>query len=110
MGSISRRTGTPEEELANRVKESAKEFIEIFEKYSESKLSIWYVPFSPTYSYYCFDSIAVFTLYQHRLERVEVPTFMVEKGATLYDFFRDEFEIFTNKNCPRGRKVYPPAR
>jgi hypothetical protein len=107
MTSISQRTGTPTDELANRVRESTKDFIEIFKKHGEQKLSIWYVRFAPTYSYYCFDDTAIFTLYQHRLERVEVPTFVIEKGGTLYDFFRDEFESFTDGASPRGRKVYP---
>jgi hypothetical protein len=108
MGGISKRTGADAEDLANRVRESAQDFIEIFERYGRYKLTIWYVPFAPTYSYYCFDEKAVFSIYQHRLERAEVPTFIIEKGGTLYDFFNDEFEVFTNKSSPRGKKVYPP--
>jgi hypothetical protein len=42
------------------------------------------------------------------VERVEVPTFVVEKGGTLYDFFANEFEIFTDRDSPRWRKIYPP--
>lgn len=108
MDSISLRTGTNTEDLANRVRESTKDFIGIFEKYGNHNLSIWYVPFAPTYSYYCFDEKAIFSVYQHRLERAEVPTFIVEKGGTLYDFFKEEFEIFTGRNSPRGKKIYPP--
>jgi hypothetical protein len=108
MRAICQRTGTPAEDLANRIRESTNDFIEIFEKHGAHKLSIWYVPFAPTYSYYCFDEVAVFTLYQHQVKRVEVPTFVVEKGGTLYDFFRNEFETFTDRDSPRGRKIYPP--
>ncbi len=71
------------------------------------KLEIWYVPFMPMYSCYGFGEKIVFTIYQHRKERVEVPTFIVESGGTLYEFFEQEFNSIVSGEYPIGKKVFP---
>lgn len=109
MKAICQRMGIKPEELTNRINESKDEFIEIFNKSGKAKdkLQIWVVPFAPTYSYYCFGEKAVFTLYHHRAERTDSPTFIIEKGGTLYKFFESDFDNMTMGEKPRGKKIYP---
>lgn len=57
-----------------------------------AKISIWFLPAVPHFSFYRFDRIAILALYTHRLERTAVPTFVCEMGGTLYDYIRKEFD------------------
>lgn len=109
MEAISQRTGMPASQLVDRIRSCEKDFISLFnvENKAQDKLTIWHLPFVLSYSYYRFDNTAIFTLYHHRLDRHEVPTFLIEKGGSLFDFFEDEMEVFTNETNPRGVRVFP---
>jgi hypothetical protein len=111
LSGICQRMETDAQELRNRIIESKDEFIEVFNRdgNGNQKLEIWYIPFSPVYSYYCFGEKAIFTIYQHRLERLEVPTFVIESGGTLFEFFRQEFESITEGENSRGRRIFPES-
>lgn len=109
MISITQRMGIDPDDLSKRISEATQEFIDIFKKSGKEKekLEIWYIPFAPTYSYYCFGEKAVFTLYHHKAERADCPTFTIEQGGSLYDFFEDDFENLVKQEMPRAKKVFP---
>jgi hypothetical protein len=95
------------DELSKRITETTEDYIKIFKKSGKEqrKLEIWYIPFAPAYNYYCFDEKAVFTIYDHKGERADRPSFIIERGGTLYDFFEDDFAALMK----RGRKVFPTS-
>lgn len=109
MEAISQRTGMSSEQLVDRIKAAEVDFINMFnvDGKGEEKLAIWHLPFVPSYSYYRFDNTAIFTLYHHRLDRHEVPTFLIEKGGSLFRFFEDEMNAFTSQTNRRGVRVFP---
>jgi hypothetical protein len=109
LAAIGQRTSKEVQETRNSILEAQNDFIEIFNRagHAKEKLEIWYLPYVPMYSYYRFGEKAIFTVYQHRKERIEVPTFTMESGGTLYEFFEEEFESIVNDNSPIGTKVFP---
>lgn len=105
MAELARRFQIRADEVRQRVRDSAEDFIKIFGK-SKATFSLWYLPESPVFTMYRFDHRAILALYKHRHERGEVPTFMVQKGGLIYDFLVQDFEAFVAKNG-LGRCVYP---
>jgi hypothetical protein len=109
LTTIGQKINKEAQEVKNLILEAQNDFIEIFNRtgIANQKLEIWYFPYFPAYSYYCFGEKAIFTIYQHRKERMEVPTFAMESGGTLYDFFNQEFECIVGGNSPLGIKAFP---
>lgn len=109
MAAIGQRTGMTADQLIARIKAAETDFINLFnvEGKAHEKLTIWHLPFVLSYSYYRFDNTAIFTLYHHRLDRQEVPTFLIEKGGSLFRFFEDEMNAFTGESNPRGVRIFP---
>jgi hypothetical protein len=106
MMALNQRMPIGPDELSKRIAEATQDFIEIFKKSGkvQEKLEIWYIPFAPAYNYYCFGEKAICTLYHHKAERGgDRPTFTMEQGGTLYDFFEDDFDSLKK----RGRKIFP---
>jgi hypothetical protein len=106
---IGQRISKESQEVRNSILEAQNDFIDIFNRsgIASQKLEIWYLPYFPAYSYYRFGEKAIFTIYQHRRERIEVPTFVMESGGTLYEFFEKEFESIVSGAHPIGIKVFP---
>jgi hypothetical protein len=109
LSAIGQRINKDAQELKSSILEAQNDFIEIFNRTGNAgqKLEIWYLPYGPMYSYYRFGEKAIFTVYQHRKERVEVPTFAMESGGTLYEFFEKEFESIVSGEHPIGIKIFP---
>jgi uncharacterized protein YggE len=109
LAAIGQRISKEAQEVRNSILEAQNDFIEIFNKtgIARQKLEIWYLPYFPAYSYYRFGEKAIFTVYQHRRERIEVPTFVMDSGGTLYEFFNQEFESIVSGEHPIGTKVFP---
>lgn len=83
MTELGRRFETTADEVAKRIREAQTDFVTIFDQDGEAvdRLSIWFCRAAPVYSYYCFNSIIIFTLYKHKPGRPrEIPTFIVERG------------------------------
>lgn len=55
-----------------------------------------------SYSYYRFDDVAVASLYNHQRGRVaRVPTFVFERGGSLFEFFSADFDaMFARPSSP----------
>lgn len=109
LSAIGQRITKDAQELKNSILEAQNDLIEIFNRSGNAreKLEIWYLPYVPMYSYYCFGEKAIFTVYQHQKERLEVPTFVVESGGTLYEFFAQEFKCIIGGEKPIGAKAFP---
>lgn len=109
LSAIGQRITKEAQELRASILEAQNDFIEIFNRSGNAreKLEIWYLPYVPMYSYYCFGEKAIFTVYQHQKERLEVPTFIVESGGTLYEFFAQEFKSIVSTEKPIGTKAFP---
>jgi hypothetical protein len=109
---LARRFSQTPEQLAQNVREAQQDFITVFNRAGDArrKLSIWFIPLAPVWSYYRFNGGAVFTLYKHKPGREEVPTFTVKKGGTLYTFFKKEYDALVAGKHPIGRKVFPETR
>lgn len=107
---LARRFETTPDELVNSIREAEKEFIDIFSVNgrADDKLEIWYISTAPVWSYYRFDGLTIFTLYKHRHGKLDVPTFIVKKGGTLYTFLTTEFDALTSANGQLGRRIFPP--
>jgi hypothetical protein len=57
-----------------------------------ASVEIWLLPQAPVFTYYRFDNKAVFALYSHRRERAPVPTFVIEEGGPLFEYFYQEYK------------------
>ncbi len=111
VSAIGSKLGKDVQEVKNSILEAQNDFIDIFNEdgHVGHRLEIWYVPFIPMYSCYGLGDKFVFTMYQLRKERVEVPTFIVENGGTLFEFFTQEFESIVSGERPIGTKAFPPT-
>jgi len=107
---LARRFDTTPDNLTNSIREAEKELIEIFSVTgkAEDKLEIWYISTAPVWSYYRFDGLTVFTLYKHQHGKVDVPTFIVKKGGTLYTFLTTDFNALSSADGQQGRRAFPP--
>lgn len=107
---LATRIGVEPADMEARIRETTREIQDFFSARQGMKasLAIWYAPIAPVFSYYKFDNTAVFTLYKHSIEKIEVPTFVVRKGGTLYDFLSKDFESLVGVTTPLARRVFPP--
>lgn len=107
ISELARSVDSSPEELIDRINEAVKEFVAIFdvEKNASDRLVILGTSTFPVYSYYRFGSIVIITFYSHDKVKKEVPTFVFEKGGSLFDFFEKDFHgLKQNVSC---RKIYP---
>src|SRR5207244_95146 len=91
VAEMARRFATSPAETEKRIRSSREEF-EAQAKNAVAKIEVWYLPRSPVFSYYRFDSTAIVGLYHHKSIRATVPAFTFAKPGSLYDYFSDEFE------------------
>jgi len=98
-------------DMESRVRETAREVQEYFasEHGGKAELAIWYAPIAPVFSCCKFDKTGVFTLYKHSIQKVEVPTFAVRKGGTLYEFLSNDFKSLVEGPTPLARRVFSNA-
>lgn len=91
---LARRFGCGPEDLIKRIREAETDFTRLRSYGGErgAQIDIWFFPGTPRFSFYRFDRIAIFALYNHRREQASVPTFVCEMGGTLYDYIRKEFD------------------
>jgi hypothetical protein len=110
MADLARRFETTSGQLAESIREAEHDFIEIFMTagHAEERLQIWRISIAPVWSYYRFDGVVIFTLYKHRSGKLEVPTFIVKRGGTLYNFFHAEFSALASAEFQVSKLSYPP--
>lgn len=111
MSELARRFDITADESTTRVRDATKEFIEIFGENGHSKVnfSLWYVPFSPLFSFYRFDSIVILTLYNHRQIRGDILMFVGGEGGRIYEAVMNDFEAFIQEPGGLGKRIFPPT-
>lgn len=107
ISEIARSVDLTPEEFIDRVNEAIREFIAIFdiERNADARLIILATSAFPVYSYYRFGNIVIVTFYSHDRVKKEVPTFMFEKGGSLFDFFEKDFNGL--KESTSCRQIFP---
>lgn len=104
---LGRRYATTPIDIQARIREAHTEFVKMFSIANGATLGVWYLPQNPVFSLYRFDNIAVIALYPHRQGRMAVPTIVVEKGGSMYDFITAEFEAMVNDQAGLAKRVHP---
>lgn len=94
-------------EIVVRIRESVESFKSLStEAGSSSRVEIWHLARTPVFTYYRFDDVAIFSIYNHRKERATVPAFTCEEPGSLFSFFRREFELMISGEKPLARKFF----
>jgi hypothetical protein len=99
---LARRFNYSDDKVRDLIREAEEYFENLRPSKSSSgaKIEIWFLPATPVFSFYRFDDIAVLALLSHRRQLVEVPSFVCEKGGTLYNFIRQEFDFMISQARP----------
>ena len=97
--------------IRDKVNEAKREFSRIFTgKGKKADFSVWLHDETPVHSFYRFDHVAVVSLYKHSQGRGPVPTFVAERGGSLYDYIEAEVRGMTQQvgdYAAQARKVLP---
>jgi hypothetical protein len=77
------------------VKQEISDAIKFFERRKErakGSIEIYVTKVMPLFTFYRFNSKAVFALYNHRAGQQAVPSFVCDEDGFLFKFLSDEFE------------------
>lgn len=88
---LAQRFQMTEMRLRDAIEESRDYFIAL-KVGAVAEVSVFLRTGDSTFSCYRFDDVAVLTLYSHGRRRTQVPTVVCERGGTLYNFIREEFD------------------
>lgn len=85
----------------NRIKEhiyEAKDFFqEMYDDHlEEDTVEVFFFDSTPRYSYYRVDDKIIVAFYKHTSAHYSVPTLIIEKGGTWYNYFRKEFSAMVH--------------
>jgi len=107
LGELARSISVTPDELKNRIEEAKKEFIAMFdaEENAAERFAILSTSVFPVYSLYQFDGTIIVTFYSLDKSKKEVPTFVFEKGGSLFNFFMGDLNSL--KQSAACRKIYP---
>jgi len=106
---LARRFDYTKEKLIGLIVEAREYFEKLLPPNSDNseKIGIWFLPAAPTFTFYRFDQIGVLAIYTHRKKRVGVPTFVCERGGTLYEYIWNEFRAMISPENNIAKKVFP---
>jgi hypothetical protein len=93
--------------LADKVRVAISEMKDIFRN---REFYVWVHEENPVTSFYLFDDTAVVTLYKHARGRGSVPTFVAERGGTLFNYVQDEVDAMVKgleTHGPLARQIFP---
>jgi hypothetical protein len=114
MRDLAKRFGaTSDQVIAQRIKDAIQDYKDLFLSVGNPDLdfSIWLHCENPVTSFYRFDRCAVVTLYKHARGRGNVPTLVVERYGTLYNYVEAEIDALIKGDHEKqalARQVYPP--
>lgn len=107
LSEIARRTNHSKQAIQERILLAKDEFSHL--ENEGAKITIWFLPMVPLFSFYRFDHKMILTLYSHRreqkLERLPVPTFVLEDGGSLYKFIQDDFNAMVDSQKGLAKPV-----
>jgi hypothetical protein len=99
VSELARRFGSKSEEIKKFIYETETRFKKLREFSATKKGGKVYIRFfrgTPQFAFYRFDDKIVLTLYSHERERAPtVPTFVIEKGGTMYGFVHKQLKAMT---------------
>lgn len=107
---LAHRMNMSQEFVKTRIESAKEKYEKEFTKVKNggNRFSIWYSPVPPLYSYYRFDGSIIVTFYDHTFEKAEnVPTLMVRRGGSLYQFFQKDIDFLFRDDPAIARKVFP---
>ena len=107
LSELARRFILTPDEVKRRIEEASTFFktLNLKQNGEGAAIEIWYLPESPVFSFYRFDSTGILALYRHKKEKGSVPTIVCKKGGSLYDFIRQEFDVMINSTTPMARRI-----
>lgn len=108
VAELSRRfVGYTAEKTIRLIRESVQTFDELrAECHQGSMVEVKFTKTTPLFAIYNFGRKAVFTMYRHKPGKGEVPTYIVQRGGTLYGFMENEFDSLWEATVPQ---TTPPA-
>lgn len=90
MQDLASRTEWTTEDTSKGVRDAANFFLSL-DKTNQTTVEVWYVPRPPLFSFYRFGDETVLAFNSHRLGKVTVPTFVVERAGDLDKFIEAEW-------------------
>jgi len=109
MADLAHRFGSASADvLAEKVRLAISEMKAIFA--TATNFSVWVHEENPVTSFYLFDNVAVVTLYKHARGRGSVPTFVAERGGTLFGYVQAEVEAMIKgleTHGPLAKQIHP---
>lgn len=94
LSEIARRTNHSKQAIQERILLAKDEFYHL--QTQGAKITVWFLPLVPLFSFYRFDQKMILALYSHRREqklgRIHIPTFLLEERGTLFQFIQTDFE------------------
>ena len=108
MEEFGRRFDLPPEEVADRIREAVQFFQELAENaHNESIVRLYLWPRTLQFSFYRFNTRAVFASYRHPHGRGGVITLLAERDGELYSWISKEWDGMTADPGAEARQVYP---
>jgi len=110
INEMAERFGTTPDELRVKIKEADMFFRELA-RTSGCNVVIYYLKRSMTFTFYRFNTHAVYTTYRHKPGKDKVVSFVCRRGGEFYDWLRSEWYGMTEDGCKIGiaRQVYPES-
>lgn len=105
VGELARRFSITNEELIDRIDETVAAFKELGQT-ATARVSVWFLPRPPVFSYYRFDHRGLVATYHHRDTKWHVPALTFERDGSLFDYFEGEFDAMISGTNPPARLVY----
>ena len=84
LAELARRFGATPEEIGKRIEEAILNF-QALELGKDSMVTVALARSTPLFTFYMFDSVAIFVPHSHR-SQATVPAFVVAKGGSLYNY------------------------
>jgi hypothetical protein len=101
---LARRFRVAPDDLVGRIRDAIEYFDELGREFPD-KVEVILIHRSLVFSFYRFDGMAVLALYKHQGGRGGVPTLLAERGGSLYDFVRDEWDGIVREESDAGTLV-----
>jgi hypothetical protein len=94
LAEIARRTNHAKQAIQERILLAKDEFYHL--QTQGAKITVWFLPLVPLFSFYRFDQKMILALYSHRREqklgRIHVPAFLLQEHGALFQFVQTDFE------------------
>ena len=107
LSEIARRTNHSKQAIQERILLAKDEFYHL--QTEGAKITVWFLPIVPLFSFYRFDHKMILSLYSHRreqkLERIHVPAFILENDGSLYKFIQEDFDAMVTSQKGLAKPV-----